>query len=48
MRVVLRAEGVPVRELPECLELVHALPRGGTLRKGLTYKLCERYSGTVK
>lgn len=48
VRVVLRAEGVPVRELPECLELVHALPRGGTLRKGLTYKLCERYSGTVK
>ncbi|MEV5353559.1 hypothetical protein [Streptomyces sp. NPDC052693] len=48
MRVVPRAEGVPVRELPERLELVDALPRGGTLRKGLTYKLGERYSGTVK
>lgn len=44
----LRAEDAAVHRLPERLEPVDALPRDEALRKVLTYKRRERYSGTVK
>jgi hypothetical protein len=44
----LRAEDPAVHRPPERLEPVDALPRDESLRKVLTYKPRERYSGTVK
>ncbi|GGT24586.1 hypothetical protein GCM10010254_51270 [Streptomyces chromofuscus] len=42
----LRAEGLPVHELPEQLEVVDALPCKGTLREVLKYRLGERFPAT--
>ncbi|TKA09928.1 class I adenylate-forming enzyme family protein [Actinacidiphila oryziradicis] len=40
----LRQAGLATHKLPEQLEVVDALPRGGTLRKVLKYQLRERFA----